>query len=288
MTQRKKDPSRPGRDLLCLNLSRDLALSKVEQIRLFRDAGFDGFFAGWDDDLIALREAAEKYSMLFQSVHAPFVGLDAIWRGDGAEEMTRSILDCVDGTADVGVDLMVCHAYIGFEIRYPITERAIDCFRRIVDRAGERGVRVAFENTEGEEYLAALMGEFSQTDHVGFCFDSGHAMCYNSGTDMLTLYGDRLIATHLNDNLGVSSPDGVITWRDDLHLLPFDGIADWETIARSIVKCGFGGPLTFELKKSAARGKNGDLPYSSVSDGEYVAEAYSRAEAFKKVIGFVD
>ena len=103
MTQRKKDPSRPGRDLLCLNLSEDLALSKVEQIRLFRDVGFDGFFAGWGDDLAALREAAEKYSMLFQSVHAPFSGLDALWRGDGAEEMTKSILDCVDGTANAGI-----------------------------------------------------------------------------------------------------------------------------------------------------------------------------------------
>ena len=288
MTQRKKDPSRPGRDLLCLNLSEDLALSKVEQIRLFRDVGFDGFFAGWGDDLAALREAAEKYSMLFQSVHAPFSGLDALWRGDGAEEMTKSILDCVDGTANAGVDLMICHAYIGFEIRYPIAERGIDCFRRIVDRAGERGVRIAFENTEGEEYLAALMGEFSLTDHVGFCFDSGHAICYNSGTDLLALYGNRLIATHLNDNLGVSSPDGVITWRDDLHLLPFDGVANWEKIARRIVKCWFCGPLTFELKKSAARGKSGDLPYSSVSDEEYVAEAYARAVRFGKMIKAVE
>lgn len=44
---------------------------------------------------------------------------------------------------------------------------------------------------------------------------------------MLDKYGDRLIATHLNDNLGVSDFDGKVTWTDDLHLLPFDGIIDW-------------------------------------------------------------
>ena len=45
------------------------------------------------------------------------------------------------------------------------------------------------------------------------------------GKDMLELYGDRLIATHINDNLGVSNSDGKIFRTDDLHLLPFDGIA---------------------------------------------------------------
>lgn len=277
MNGSKKDPSRSGRDLLCLNLCSDLTLPKDGQIRLFREAGFDGFFSGWGDDIVSLRETAEREGMFFQSVHAPFFGLDAIWRGDGAEEMTKSILDCVDGTADAGVDLMICHAYIGFEIRYPITERGIDCFRRIVDRAGKRGVRVAFENTEGEEYLAALMEEFAHADHVGFCFDSGHAMCYNAGTDMLALYGDRLIATHLNDNLGVSDPGGVITWRDDLHLLPFDGVADWEKTVRRLDAVGFEGPYTFELKKSSSRGRDGPAPYAALSDAEYVHRAAERA-----------
>lgn len=45
--------------------------------------------------------------------------------------------------------------------------------------------------------------------------------------DNIPLYretADRLIATHLNDNYGVSDYGGVITPTDDHHLLPFDGI----------------------------------------------------------------
>ncbi len=283
MTNNVKDPSRRGRDLLCLNLSGDLSLSRTEQIRLFREAGFDGFFAGYGDDLCELRETAEKCSAFFQSVHAPFHKLDRIWSGDGAEETVSELLACVDATADAGVDLMICHAYIGFEVKHPITREGIGLFRRVVDRAGERGVRVAFENTEGEEYLAALMNEFSRDGHVGFCVDVGHEMCYNRGRDMIGVYGDRLFSTHLNDNLGISSPDGVITWRDDLHLLPFDGVADWEGIARRLNGAGFEGPLTFELKKSSSRGRNGEAPYSSLTDEEYVGEAFRRAVRFRDI-----
>ena len=83
--------------------------------------------------------------------------------------------------------------------------------------AKERGVKVAFENTEGEEYLEALMDNFKDDDTVGFCWDTGHEMCYNHSQDMLAKYGDRLIATHINDNLGISDYDGKITWLDDLH-----------------------------------------------------------------------
>ena len=48
---------------------------------------------------------------------------------------------------------------------------------------------------------------------------------------MLALYGEKLICTHLNDNLGIKDFEGKTTWHDDLHLLPFDGIADWNKIA---------------------------------------------------------
>lgn len=51
-------------------------------------------------------------------------------------------------------------------------------------------------------------------DNVGFCLDAGHEMCYNHSADMLSLYGDRLIATHINDNLGIRDYGGKTTWID--------------------------------------------------------------------------
>lgn len=60
----------------------------------------------------------------------------------------------------------------------------------------------------------------------------------------MALYGDKLIGTHLNDNLGIKDFTGKITWLDDLHLLPFDGIADWDSIVQRLCRYQFEGPLS--------------------------------------------
>jgi sugar phosphate isomerase/epimerase len=94
---------------------------------------------------------------------------------------------------------------------------------------------------------------------------------------MTAFYGDRLIATHINDNLGVKSFDGTITWHDDLHLLPFDGIADWENVARRIADVGYDGILTFELLRADKPGRFCNMKYRKMSPEEYLSEAYARA-----------
>lgn len=144
---------------------------------------------------------------------------------------------------------MVSHVMIGFDKHTP-TETGLGNFERIVSEADKLGVKIAFENTEGEEYLAAVMEHFKDCDTVGFCLDTGHEICYNPGSDMLSLYGDRLIHTHINDNLGVCGDE--ITYLDDLHLLPFDGVCDFDGVAGRLVRCGYDGTLTFELKQKAS------------------------------------
>ena len=55
----------------------------------------------------------------------------------------------------------------------------------LLERAKELGVNIAFENTEGEPFLEAVMSAFKDYENVGFCLDTGHEMCYNDGKDML-------------------------------------------------------------------------------------------------------
>ena len=136
---------------------------------------------------------------------------------------------------------------------------------------------IAFENTEGEEFLSALMDYFKGNDTVGFCWDSGHEMCYNHSNDLLKKYGDRLIMTHINDNLGISRFDGETFWTDDLHLLPFDGIADWDYNVKRLKKCPAQEFLNFELTKYSKPGRHENDGYSKMSLEEYYTEAYKRA-----------
>ena len=90
-------------------------------------------------------------------------------------------------------------------------------------------------------------------------------------------YGARLLGTHLNDNLGISDPAGPTTWLDDLHLLPFDGIADWPGIAARLARSGFAGPLTFELNRASKPNRHENDAYGAMPLRDYLAEALARA-----------
>ena len=264
---------------LCLALSDGFQLPYDEQIRLFKKVGFDGFFSGWHPgcDIAALRRVADEEDMIFQSIHAPFTKMDCLWRpNEETETAIAELIACVQDCAANRVPLMVVHAYIGFDDHQP-TEAGLENYARVVREAEKLGVKIAFENTEGEVFLAALMERFKDSPAVGFCWDTGHQMCYNHSTDMMALYGDRLLGTHINDNLGCRDYNGKIFWHDDLHLLPFDGIADWQENARKIKESGFDGPLTFELGISSKPNRHENDPYGRMDIVDYLTQAYIRA-----------
>lgn len=264
---------------LCLATSARFGLPDTEQIDLFKSVGFNGFFVNWDEetDLMAIREHADRVGMYFQSVHAPFSKMDRLWYPDEFTEPTvQRLLRCLEACAQAKVPIMVLHAYITFT-RDEANETGIANFRRVVEAARETGVKLAFENTEGLNYLCALMEAFRDEPHVGFCWDTGHEMCYNYHRDLLADFGDRLLCTHLNDNLGILDPNGSTTFHDDLHLLPFDGIADWHDIAARLDRCGFDGPLTFELKWPSNLNHGSHVIYGDLDLVGYLTHAYIRA-----------
>ena len=264
---------------LCLNLMKN-GISELEQISLYRDAGFEGFFVSWRDgvDLMALRQRADELGMLFQSVHAPFTHAADLWRdSERAEAALGELMRCLEEVAAARVGIMVCHAWIGFDTPDVPNASGVEYYRRLVLRASELGVRIAFENTEGEEFLAALLNAFAEYPSVGFCLDTGHETCYNGDRDLLALYGDRLIATHINDNLGVKDFGGKITFKDDLHLLPFDGVKDWENFAERICRHGYTGELTFEMNLTSKPGRHENDAYAEMPFERYLSEMYKRA-----------
>lgn len=252
---------------------------KKEQIKIFKKVGFDGFFTGWSDsyNVGEFRALADELGMIYQSIHAPFEKSAVMW-GEGAEadEAVDELIRCVRDCAKYNVPIMVVHAFIGFEDHTP-NEHGIINYGKVVEEASKLGVKIAFENTEGEEHLAALMDAFQDCPNVGFCWDTGHQMCYNHSKDMMELYGDRLLCTHLNDNLGISDFDGKIFWTDDLHILPFDGIGDWEDIAKKLNRHSYKGELTFELNLQSKPGKHENDIYKNMPFELYVTEAYKRA-----------
>ena len=257
----------------------------LDELDIIRSVGFEGFHYGWvsHERQEAISNKAAQLGLFQQSIHSPFSGnnsVKALW--DGGEKgdfVTNELIRCVEDCSKFDIPVMVIHPFIGFKDHTP-TQIGLDNYARVIEVANKLGVKLGFENVEGEEYIAAIMKEFWNEPCVGFCLDTGHEMCYNEHRDMLALYGEKLCHTHLNDNLGVRGE--AITFHDDLHLMPLDGIADWSNIMRRIEKTGYDGYIMSELSRYNAPGKNGtENRYGDLTTEEFHAVSI---EKIKKAV----
>ena len=107
-------------------------------------------------------------------------------------------------------------------------------------------------------------------DMIGFCWDCGHEACYQNGREFMPWYGERLICTHIHDNCGEKDADD--------HLLPFDGVVNFNRFAEHIQNSGYQGPLTLEIGK-------GNPLYANMTNEAYLEKA---AEVIKKIAKLVD
>ena len=258
-------------------------VSTVDQIAMIKDIGFGAFFTGWNRERLgAWAEAAAKCGMIYQSIHSPFSGTHRVshmWNeGEAGEFVTNALIECVKDCANYAIPVMVIHPFIGFKEHTP-TQIGLDNYARVVEVADRLGVKLGFENVEGEEYLAALMERFWDAPSCGFCLDTGHEQCYNGGKDMMALYGEKLCHTHFNDNLGIYLPPETPieqTWRNDLHLTMGDGIVDWKGVMDRIDASPYEGPLICELTRSNKPDRHDHDGYAAMSLEDFYAFAYDR------------
>ena len=259
-------------------------LSVFEQIEVLSDIGWDGMFTDWrkGTDIEAYAKALDARKMKYQSIHAPFSKVDKIWESElDGDAYAEEQIECIRQSAGAGVHLVVAHAIIGMERCTP-TSLGLRRFERIFTAAENLGVTVALENTEGEIYVEALMKEFGSSPYVRFCIDTGHEMCYNQNRDLIGKYADKLVCTHLNDNMGQTGEK--ITWHDDSHLLPFDGVADWQGIADRLNAAGYKGDLVFELTSKNKPQRHTHDRYSHLDYKGFVTLALERAKRFREII----
>lgn len=260
---------------LALNADLDFeSIGREETVKLIKEAGFDAAFYSWREkgnaELAA--ELLDKYGLELQSVHAPFSHIADFWDKEKCSRELEHQVACLEDAAEFGARLVVSHVFIGFGEQHP-NDTGVDTFLKYLDEAKKLGVSLAFENTEGEKYLDYLMQNITGVENAGFCWDSGHEQCYNRGRDLLGAYGDRLLCTHINDNLGVTGSE--ITFLDDSHLVPFDGIIDWSDAAARLKKTGFSGTLTIEMTTKNRPNRNTHYIYDGLTPAQYLARVYA-------------
>ena len=217
-------------------------------IALLKSAGFSAVSPTWttEENLAVIAACAQEQGMIIQTLHAPYVGIPALWQEDESlfADLFGRFIKCIEMCRQFHIPMLVVHGWQGhtYTFREPLY---FENFDRIVSYARANSVVIAFENLEGEEYLAALMKRYPD---MGFCWDSGHDRCYPHKMDFLKEYGHRLIMTHLNDNLGAGDPSVPVSSALDKHYLPFDGNLNWDTCIQRLKTAKNQEILNFEFK----------------------------------------
>lgn len=133
-------------------------------------------------------------------------------------------------------------------------------------------VRVALENlwgNEGDDFttISRLVAQYA-SDFLGVCYDPGHGNLCGNGLERLDTVKERLIAVHLNDNLG----DGRKTASgEDRHMLLYTGTVCWPTVAKAIARSSYDGPMSMEV---------GKRNHAGMSISEFLETAYETGVRF--------
>lgn len=258
---------------LGINLQSMPEMSVEEQLKLWSEAGFQAIFTGMHsiEEQENLSNLFAKHGLDYESIHAPFGSINDIWLDNEAgEKMCQDLDTCIDRCAMSNVPIMVIHMSSGLTPP-PVTDLGRSRYEKLIEHAGKKNVRLAFENLRKLSHLAWVFEHFADNDTVTMCWDCGHQTCFTPQIEFMPMFGDRLSYLHIHDNYGVLNQDS--------HLIPFDGVIDFEKVAKQIKASGFTGTLTFETIR---RNSN---HYEGFTWEEYIRR---NAEAAKRLAKMID
>ena len=238
-----------------------------EQYQLIKQAGFNSVMIWWGeqkDDYISL---SNKYNLEICNAHLPFEDIRKLWIPDNyGDDYALWLCKQIESLGNSGINTAVLHVSRGTDT-YPCNEKGLGRIKRIVETAEKSKVKIAFENLRIIGYLDYIFKNI-QSDNIGFCYDSGHHNYMSPERDLLTDFGDKLIALHLNDNMGDS----------DIHMLPYDGTTNWQEVTNKLISLRYDGVISLEVQQDR------HIMYSNMEPSEFFRTAFERALEIEKTL----
>ena len=255
--------------------------SETRTLEKTRDAGFENV-------MIVERENQDIEKFILKAkkigIKVPYVHLDSknaslIWESSrNQKNFIKKTKASIQMCGNQGIETVIVHAAYA-DVNSAPSEIGKQNLFELLETAKSSGVKIAIENMDKEhfahfEYLLDL-----EHPNLGFCFDSGHWRLCTPEIDLFEKHGDKLVAIHLHDNIGLHEKKPENFWDQDLHLLPFDGKINFDKVTQSIARTKYTGPLMIESQRNQRLGQ-----YTNTSADDFLKLAHNRAVKLSKMI----
>ena len=258
---------------------RRLGVSLEDEFKMLKEAGFTCYDVGNAYNAKDVIEIGDKVGLKIASLHGPFMPKDLycndVWKpGTNGDIMVKLYKKAINTAAECNIPNVVIHFLANYAAP-DINDLGLARMDDVVEYAISKGVILAFENLVRIGALAYAADRYEKIPNVRFCYDFGHAHCYpgyqNAPTlQVLDIMTDRVVTTHLHDNMGYTGTRDVKPAKDpDFHILPFDGSCDYAKAMAKLDEYGYRGALVLEL---------GSGVRPELSAEEFVKLAYERAK----------
>ena len=202
----------------------------------------------FEKELLAQKALITSHGLVVSQAHAPWRHpiQDATPEGRAfwLEAMKKSIF----GTHVLGAHRFIVHPLMPYFDKADHPEEVLSLneafFAELADYAKQYDVNVCVENLPFPLYPLTTVEQVCEIvdklarENLKVCLDTGHAAIFfgsNVG-DAVRYIGNRLEAVHIHDNMG----------KEDEHLIPGDGIIDWDGFAAALKEIGFSGVISLE------------------------------------------
>jgi len=211
----------------------------------------------WQDFVRHIGAVGKEWGVEFKQSHLPYYDIFSHNNDpDMVKTMEELIRRSIIASAMLGVEWTVTHpgtVYSAGADTSVSLERNFEYYSVHVKTARECGIGIALENefeykkspyqrvfASSPYELVQLVDAFADPEHVGICYDFGHGNLVGGfHRQCLNIFGQRLKATHVQDNHGVN----------DEHLMPFHGNIDWADAMAGLVDIDYKGDLTYEIQE---------------------------------------
>ena len=194
----------------------------------------------------SLTAKAAECGVVFTHSHAP----------SDASDRSQIFLRCFDLCGIMGIPYIVVHPLFRNENNRIIESNDeflsvnTEAILPLLEFAERNHVKILSENllwgaSKDPLMIAKLVKEVN-SPYFGWCFDTGHAHCFNISTSVLLNAVVCPDSLHIHDNNGY----------DDAHLIPGDGSIDWKSFLDTLRSIDYQGEFVLEAHHQSLESKD--------------------------------